>query len=51
MAPGVSGFSRKGKKGGNVRNLLRETSEKNFGDGRSEFGGIHGDCRFSLGMI
>ena len=50
MVPGVSGFSRRNVKGGNVRNFTKETSGKNFGDDTSKFGGIQDNCKFSMGM-
>ena len=43
MAPGVSGSSRNGVKGGDVSNLSKEAGGKNFGDGVWKYGGIHGD--------
>ena len=49
MVPGVSGFSRRDVKEGNVRNLTKEASGKNFGDGTSKFGGIQDNCKFYMG--
>ena len=51
MVPGVSGFSRRNVKGGNVRNFTKETSGKNFGDDTLKFDGMQGNGKFSMGMM
>ena len=51
MVPGVSGFSRRNVKGGNVRKFPKETSGKNFGDDTLKFDGMQGNGKFSMGMM
>ena len=51
MVPGVSGFSRRNVKGGNVRNFTQEKSGKNFGDDTLKFDGMKDNGKFSMRMM